>query len=306
MLLSVVIAALNSENTIGRTLSSVFSNSLPSKEFEVIVVDNGSTDNTVEAAKRYPVKIFSCAKRGQGAARNLGIVQARGEIICFTDSDVVVPENWLRKILGFFSICQHTDGVGGPVLAPTNGHLNNLQKLEGEIYARTHNFPTELVESKFGDHIGSLYSANCAYRRDVLISSNGFDESGFDAVDIDLCWRLILKGKRLAFNPEIRVIHLGFSWSLKGVFRQQFRWGESRGKLNMRYPSTRAFHTSLKSRILRYYFFVVLFAQILYSKGRAKSVLQLFEKCAFTCGCIKAHLEAYFGHRTHADWNGSW
>jgi glycosyltransferase involved in cell wall biosynthesis len=306
MLLSVVIAALNSENTIGRTLSSVFSNSLPSKEFEVIVVDNGSTDNTVEAAKRYPVKIFSCAKRGQGAARNLGIAKARGEIICFTDSDIVVPENWLRKILEFFSIYQHADGVGGPVLAPPSGHLNNLQKLEGETYARTHDFPTEMVESKFGDHIGSLYSANCAYRRDVLISSNGFDESGFDAVDIDLCWRLILKGKRLVFNPGIKVIHLGFPWSLKAVFRQQFRWGESRGKLNMRYPSTRTFYTGLKSRILRYYFFVVLFAQILYSKDRTKSILQLFEKCAFTCGCIKAYLEAYFGHKTHANWNGSW
>jgi len=306
MLLSVVIAALNSENTIGRTLSSVFSNSLPNREFEVIVVDNGSTDNTVIVAKRYPVKIFSCAKRGQGAARNLGIAKAKGEIICFTDSDIIVPENWLERISEFFSSCQHADGVGGPVLAPTSGYLSNLQKLEGEAYARTHDFPTKMVESRFGDHIGSLYSANCAYRRDVLVSSSGFDESGFDAVDIDLCWRLILKGRRLVFNPEMKVVHLGFQSSLKGVFRQQFRWGESRGKLNMRYPRSRAFYTGLKGRIFRYYFFVVLFAQILYSRGRTKNILQLFEKCAFTCGCINAYLKAYFGHRTRANWNGSW
>lgn len=305
-MLSVVIAALNSENTIGCTLSSMFSNSLPNGEFEVILVDNGSTDNTVEVAKRYPVKIFSCTKRGQGAARNLGIAKARGEIICFTDSDIVVPENWLRKILEFFSNCQQADGVGGPVSAPTSGHLNSLQRLEGEMYERTHNFPTKIVESEFGDPIGSLYSANCAYRRNVLISSNGFDESGFDAVDIDLCWRLILKGKRLIFNPELKVIHLGFPWSLNGVFRQQFRWGESRGKLNMRYPSTRAFHAGLKTRIFRHYFFAVLFAQILYSKHKTKSILNFFEKCAFTCGCISAYLKAHFGHRTHADCNGSW
>jgi glycosyltransferase involved in cell wall biosynthesis len=280
----------------------VFANSLPNEEFEVIVVDNGSTDNTVEVARRYPVKVFSCAKRGQGAARNLGIAKAKGEIVCFTDSDIVVPEDWLRKIPEFLSNRPHADGVGGPILAPKTGHLNNLQKLEGEIYARTHDFPAKIVESKFGDHVGSLYSANCAYRRNALISSNGFDDSGFDAVDIDLCWRLILKGKHLLFNPEMKVIHLGFPWNLKGVFRQQFRWGESRGKLNMRYPSARALNTGLKTRILQYYFFAVLFAQILYSKDRAKSVLQLFERCAFTCGCISAYLKSYPGHRTDVSW----
>lgn len=300
-MLSVIIAALNSENTISRTLSSLYSNNLSSREFEVIVVDNGSTDKTVEVAKRYPVKILSCAKRGQGAARNLGITEARGEIICFTDSDIVGHEDWLAAILKFFNRFPHVDGVGGPVLAPASGHLNNLQKLEGEIYARTHDFPAKIVESKFGDHVGSLYSANCAYRRNALISSNGFDESGFDAVDIDLCWRLILKGEHLLFNPEMKVIHLGFPWNLKGVFRQQFRWGESRAKLNMRYPSARASNTGFKTRIFQYYFFAVLFTQILYSKDRAKSVLQLFERCAFTCGCISAYLKSYFGLRTDAN-----
>jgi glycosyltransferase involved in cell wall biosynthesis len=304
-MLSVVIAALNSETTIGRTLSSVLSNTLQSEEFEVIVVDNGSTDNTVEAARRYPVKVFSCAKRGQGAARNLGISKAKGEIVCFTDSDIIVPENWLRKISEFLSNHPHTDGVGGPILAPKTGHLSNLQKLEGEIYERTHSFPTKIVESKFGDPIGSLYSSNCAYRRKILISSDGFDESGFDAVDIDLCWRLILKGKRLAFNPEIKVIHLGFPWSLKGIFRQQFRWGESRGELNMRYPSTRFFFHGLKSKIRRYYFFAVLSAQILYSKNKTKNIINFFEKCAFSCGCINAYLKVYFGHKTHVNQNGS-
>jgi glycosyltransferase involved in cell wall biosynthesis len=300
-LLSVVIAALNGQYTIGSTLSSVFSNDFPDGEFEVIVVDNGSTDNTMEVAKRFPVKILSCAKRGQGAARNLGITKAKGEIICFTDSDILVPKNWLGKIREFFGSCQHVDGVGGPVLAPTSGHVNNLQKLEGELYERTHDFPTRLVVPKFGDQIGMLYTANCAYRRDVLLSNDGFDESGLDAVDVDLCWRLILKRKLIVFNPEMKVVHLGFPWDLKGVFRQQFRWGESRGKLDMKYRGVRTLGIGLKKRIFQYYFFAVLFAQILYSKGRTKSILRLFEKCAFTCGCINAYLEAYVGHKTRED-----
>lgn len=295
-LLSVVIAALNSETTIDRTISSVFSNSPPNEGFEVIVVDNGSTDNTVEAAKKYPVRLFSCVKRGQGAARNLGIAKAKGQIVCFTDSDIIVPENWLVKISEFFIHFPHTDGVGGPVSAPTSKYLSNIQRLEGEVYTRTHPFPTRKVESKFGDHIGSLYSSNCAYRKDVLISANCFDESGLDAVDIDLCWKLVLKGKHIVFNPEIKVVHLGFPSSLKDVFRQQFRWGESRVKLNMRYPAARTTSTGFKKRIFQYYFFFLLLAQIMYSRNRAKSILQLFEKCAFTCGCINAYLKSYFCH----------
>jgi glycosyltransferase involved in cell wall biosynthesis len=297
-LLSVVIAALNNEDTLGQTLSSLFSNTLSADEFEVIVVDNGSKDKTVEVANKFPVKVFSCPKRGQGPARNVGLSKASGDIICLTDADVIVPEDWLESIMEFFSRCPQVDGVGGPVLPPLKGHVNKLQKLEGELYARTHVFPTKMVESKFGDNIGMLYSANCAFRREAFVSSGGFDESGFDAVDIDFCWRLILNGKRLVFDPELKVVHLGFPWSLKGVFNQQFRWGESRGILNMRYPHSRFTYTGLATKVRMYYFPFVLFAQILYSKGKKKSVLQLFEKSAFTLGCMNTFLKAWFKHET--------
>jgi glycosyltransferase involved in cell wall biosynthesis len=292
VLLSVVVAALNSEATIGRTLSSVFSSKLRRSDFEVILVDNGSTDSTVEVAKRYPVKIYSCAKRGQGAARNLGVKKARGEIICFTDSDIVVTEDWLERIADFFGSNPGVDGVGGPIFAPLRGQANNLQRLEGELYARTHNFPVCMMKCEFGEKKNALYSANCAYRRNVLVSSGGFDESGIDAVDIDLCWKLILKGKHLVFDPELRVFHLGFPSSLKKVFKEQFRWGQSEARLKMRYPGS----PGLRNKMLPYHSLLLSFLCIFYSKRKTMSLLHLFENCAFNCGFVSAYLRANQRH----------
>jgi len=289
VMISVIIPALNSQDTIGRTLSSLFLNTISETECEIIVVDNGSSDNTVKIAQRYPAKILSCAKRGQGAARNLGLAEAKGEIICFTDSDVIVPKDWLQKISKFFADYPRADGVGGPVLPPPDGHLNNLQKLEGEIYVNTHNFPDKMIKSTFGDKSNALYSANCAYRKDVLLLKNCFDDSGFDAVDIDLCWKLLQNGRLLVFNPEIAVFHLGFPWSLKRVFNQQFRWGRSQTILEMRYPVK----TDLKMRLLPHYYLLVMLLRIIYSRGADESFLQLFESCAFNFGYAYGKLKAY-------------
>lgn len=288
MLLSVVVAALNSEVTIGQTLSSIFSNDLSRNEFEVIVVDNGSTDRTVEVAKRYPVKLYSCLNPGQGAARNLGVMKTSGEIVCFTDSDVIVSEDWLRKILEFFSTHPDAEGVGGPVLAPLGGYVNSLQKMVGKLYARTHDFCASIVEAEYREKRNALYSANCAYRKAVLLSSGGFDDSGFDAVDIDLCWRLLPRGTRLLFDPEIKVAHLGFPSCLRSVFRQQFRWGKSEARLKMRHPD----ELGLRRRILPYYSLLLSFLRVVYSRSRDLSLLHLYESCAFICGFISGYVRA--------------
>jgi len=284
MLLSVVIPTLNSANTIRYTLSSLFSNNLSRDVFEVIVVDNGSIDNTVDVAEKFPAKIYSCPIHGQGPARNLGISKAQGDIICFTDSDVIVPKDWLQKILDFFDTHPNVDGVGGPVLAPLSSHINNLQKMDGEIYSETHIFPTRITKSRFRDKRTALNSANCSYRKEILFSVNGFDTSILDAVDIDLCWRLIRSGKCLIFNPDIKVIHFGSPWNLRGIFNQQFRWGISDIELKKRHPHK----SSIKEKFFPYYSLVRLSLFLLSPKHKNKKLLRFFEICAFDCGRIYA------------------
>jgi glycosyltransferase involved in cell wall biosynthesis len=235
-LLSVVIPALNSAHTLGKTLLSVFSNEFPRDKFEVIVVDNGSTDKTVDVAKRFPVRLHFCAKRGQGPALNYGIRQAIGDIVCIIASDVVVPDDWLRKISDFFDNNPMAEGVGGLVLSPADC-VNDIQRFNGELFTEDQGFPKKVAKSEYLKVGGSLYATNCAYRKKTLIEAGGFDEalSGSSFFDIDLSWKLVRKGKLLLFDPNLKAVHIGFPSTLQEVIKQQFKWGKGKAELMKNY-----------------------------------------------------------------------
>lgn len=220
-LLSVVIPALNSESTIGLTLSSIFSSSFPRDLFEVLVVDDGSSDGTVEVAQRFPVRVERCAKRGIGPPRNLGIRMAKGNIVCLTDSDCVVEKNWLEKIWGFFGAHSDADGVGGPVF-PYPVSQNKIQRLTGELFVEDQGYPRGMKKVLFGSMSGMIFGSNCAYKKDAITSAGGYSEPG--GSNLELAWRLASLGWNLFFDPEIRISHI-FPFDLKSIFEQQFRWG---------------------------------------------------------------------------------
>ncbi len=111
MKVSLVIPVYNEEKFIGNCLNSVFNQTIIPDE--VIIVDNNSTDNTIDIASQFPVKIVKERKQGMIPARNCGFENAKYEIIAKTDADTVFPKNWIEKIKE-----QFVDGVvavGGPV-----------------------------------------------------------------------------------------------------------------------------------------------------------------------------------------------
>lgn len=289
MFISVIIPTLNSAETIQKTLRMVFSNDFPQELFEVIVVDNGSSDATERAVRNFPVRFLKCPKRGQGPARNLGLRNAKGDVICFTDSDILIPKDWLAKISGFLQKNPMVDAVGGIVLAPEEGNRNNIQRIAGAIYVERQGFPHVLTRTQYLRYQGSLYSANSAYRKETLDACKGFDESLWkhyyyhDSCDIDLSWRLVKMGKNLVFNPDIKVYHYAH-WNLQGIFQQMFGWGAVYTMIMKKY----GWHGNLREKLWPCYYLADSFLSTVLApfSNPHKRLLRIFYVSAFSLGRI--------------------
>lgn len=197
MRVSVIIPTYNSEGTIRQTLEAVLNQDF--KDYEVIVVDDGSKDNTCKIVKGYPVRLVKHRHKGPAAARNLGARTAESDILLFIDADCIPERNWIEEMIRPF---EEDDIVG------VQGRYKTRQS---EIVARFAQYEIEdryerMLKHKYIDFIGS-YSA--AYRKDIFLNEGGFDESFTIASgeDPDLSFRLASKGYKMIFNPKAGVFH---------------------------------------------------------------------------------------------------
>ena len=198
MNVSVIVPTYNNEAVIRSCLDSL-ANQEFGGEYEVIVVDDGSTDDTVGAVLTYPVKMLKQGHGGPASARNLGAGDADGEILLFTDADCTVERDWIEKMCNPFTD-ETVVGVQG--VYKTHQKSITARFVQYEIEERYE------IMSKVGqiDFIGS-YSA--AYRKDVFLAEGGFDENFQIASgeDTDLSYRLSSRGHKMVFAPDAVVYH---------------------------------------------------------------------------------------------------
>jgi len=207
---SIIIPVLNGQKTIRDCIDSLLKLNIPEQDREIIIVDNGSTDRTLELLAEYGsfLKIFHEKIRGAAAARNRGIKKCRGKWVAFTDADCVVDSNWLTSKMPHFSDSS-VGIVGGKILAKRPA---NKVELFGE---RIH----DQFKAINVYHPPSVASGNWASPRRLLITMGGFDTSLLRGQDTDLSYRIGGEGYSLVYEPKSVVYH-GNENNLFGLFQE--------------------------------------------------------------------------------------
>jgi cellulose synthase/poly-beta-1,6-N-acetylglucosamine synthase-like glycosyltransferase len=246
LLVSVIIPAYNSEETLAQLLHALESQTVPSEKYEVIVVDDGSTDATANlVASFHWAHCVSIPHSGAATARNRGASAARGEILLFTDADCEPQSDWMEKMLAPFADTR-VIGAKGVYRTREQGMTARFVQLEyEEKYERMRN----------ADQIDFIDTYSAAYRRQVFLSNGGFDESFPTASveDQEFSFRLARLGCRMVFIPDAIVFHPHDS-SLGAYLRRKFFIGYWKVHLHTRHPTKvwRDSHTppTLKLQIL--------------------------------------------------------
>lgn len=184
--ISVVIPAYNEEKDLGDCLESLKNQTLPSSDFETIVVDNNSTDKTAQIAQGYGVRVVSCQVQGVAAARAGGSDAVYGEIIASTDADTIVADDWLEKIWHNFENDSKLLGLTGPVyFKDINAVFSKLAYISFDIFQRF-NF---LIRKP------TFSGSNYAVKTEAYKAVGGINPKLESAEGIDLSFRLSKKGK---------------------------------------------------------------------------------------------------------------
>lgn len=210
---SVVIPVHNGQNTLEKTLSSVFQNSY--RNFEVIVVDDGSTDSSAKIAKKFPCRIIKLDKvHGGGYARNKGAESAKGELLLFVDSDIVIPKNCMKYGVEYLSKHKNVTALLG--LFSTNLVYNNFFSNYKHLYLRYYFLSQNKVTH-------TLNTSLTFIRKNVFDKFRGFDTKIKSVIseDAELGMRLTENGYVIHQSRELEMEHLKY-YSFADFLRTEF------------------------------------------------------------------------------------
>ncbi len=238
---SVIVPIRNEEGFIGATLSELVAQDYDPNRYEIIVVDGNSTDQTVavveDFAARHPqVRLLHNPRRWSSAARNLGVLAARGKYLLVVDAHCELRNpHYLDELVDAFERCQ-ADCIGRPQPLDVAGASRLQQAIAAARSSFLGHHPASFIYSAV-DRMVPAHSVGVAYRHDVFDRLGLFDER-FDACeDVEFNHRVDQAGLRCFLASNLRVKYHPRS-SLKELVRQMFRYGRGRGRLFRKHPGT--------------------------------------------------------------------
>lgn len=245
MRISVVILCLNEQERIGQCLDSLANQDFPGSDYEVLVIDNGSTDGSLalieERARRMDnLRLAVNPRRGIATSRNMGLALAAYPYAAFTDADCIPPPDWLTVLARGWERHRKSEpnlvAVGGANRAPErrSGFYDAVNVvLKTPLGNRNSTQGCEFGRDERVDHIPTL---NVLYDREAVLAAGGFDEDFlFVCEDPDLNYRLVAAGKTLVHLKDSCVTH-SFRPGLLEWARKIFGYGQGRTQLLRKHP----------------------------------------------------------------------
>lgn len=196
LIFSIIIPAHNEEKYLSSCLQSLVNQDFDKDKYEVIVVNNGSTDKTVAIAKKFRVRVVNEPQKGLVRARNTGLKKAKGKYIINLDADCRVPQNWFLQIYSHFKKDKKTALVTGPCICLTSGKKHDYLNL---FFAFVLHLWYKLFKTS-----PTYYGANVAIKKSSLVAIGGYDLR-FPADQLSLIKRLKKTGGRILFDKDLKI-----------------------------------------------------------------------------------------------------
>lgn len=214
---SFVIPVRNDAARLAHCIRSIAANASPSATIDIVVVDNGSTDDSADAARRLGARVLTLNGTSVAELRNAGAAHATGNVLAFVDADHEIVGTWLAAARDAFDAAD-VAAAGALCLAPSDGTW--VQRAYGALRGT----PRGVHDVEW------LGSGNMVMRRDAFEAVGGFDTSLTTCEDVDLCNRVRARGGRIVSTAGMRNVHFGDPATLWAVFKGEL-W---RGRDNLR------------------------------------------------------------------------
>ena len=229
---SIIIPTLNCAGDIEGCVKSLRNQDYPGDRFEIIIVDNGSTDATMDILPLSGVRYFVRNERSRAKALNTGIANAMGEIICTTDISCRAEPDWISTIVKSFN---------DPSVGCVAGEIKLLKVSDNAVigFQERSNYMSPMLALKRTrlPYLPFADGANASFRKQLFEKIGLFEESFIKAADVEICYRMfILTDYNLVFNQDAVVWEPGEP-TLRALLKQRYRMGIGGNLMRMKYPA---------------------------------------------------------------------